>query len=333
MPVERPEKSPGRDLKEKCGPGYFRSRSQVAWSGSFELEVTVNARGSRGLHGMVIFFLCLSMAIPGVLKAAQEDTDASTHWAFSAFFGTGWYQIPDNRSVYIFRIPPRQVVRQSFFDGSAETRKVGIEIHYPLTLGLVDIKDIGGIISPDNFGTVSFTPGIELEIPVTQKWYLRPLAHAGWGRETNGGNSAWIYYAGIKSRYTPGNGGIQWSLLNAFNFAGYKPERGASDSLASFMVGAELRQPISWMASSGDQLNLDWHFTYTRLVDKADFTLPRQISKSVNDEWEFGLALQRQGRPIRIWFVDFEHVGLSFRWSPDSDFRAITVNLRSPFSR
>ncbi len=277
----------------------------------------------------VVSALLLSLPICGL---AQELEPPNTHWAFSAFIGTGWYRISDNRSVFVFRIPPRQVVRESSFDELGK-RKIGIEIHYPVTLGLNNVSDVGGIIEPDNFGTISFTPGLELEIPVTEKWYLRPFAHAGWGKETDGGSSAWIYYGGLKSRYTPGNSKLDWSLLNAIYFAGYTPQKGVRDNLGSAMMGVEFRQPISWGEAWGDDLNLDWHVTYTRLIDEAKFVSPVQFSQSIDDQWELGLALRRSNKPLRIWFVDFEHVGLSFKSSSNGEFRAITVNLRSPFTK
>jgi hypothetical protein len=278
----------------------------------------------------IMLLICLLMT--PIFGLAQDFEPPNTHWAFSAFIGTGWYKISDNRSVFVFRVPPRQVVRKSSFDELGK-RKIGFEVHYPLTMGLNNVEDIGGVIKPDNFGTIAFTPGLELEIPVTSKWYLRPFAHVGWGKETDGGTSAWIYYGGVKSRYTPGNSKVDWSVLNAVYYAGYSPKKGVSDSLVSAMMGVEFRQAISWGEAWGDDLNLDWHVTYTRLVDRARFASPAQFGQSIDDQWELGLALRRSNKPLKIWFVDFEHVGLSFKSSSNGEFRAISVNLRSPFTK
>ena len=46
-----------------------------------------------------------------------------------------------------------------------------------------------------------------------------------------------------------------------------------------------------------------------------------------------GLALALRDRPIRIWFLEFERMGLSYRFSSDGRFKAITVNVRSLFTR
>ena len=63
---------------------------------------------------------------------SREDPARQVHWAMGAFFGTGWYKVDDNRSMYIFRIPPRQTLRESSIDEEGK-RKLGIEIQYPLT--------------------------------------------------------------------------------------------------------------------------------------------------------------------------------------------------------
>lgn len=280
--------------------------------------------------------VCFCLIAGSISEAKAQDDVAATHWAFSAFFGTGWYEIDDNRSVFIFRVPPEQQLRKPSFtpasaDGPAK-RQVGIELHYPLSFGLNSVHEISGIIDPGNFGSFSFTPGIELEIPLTAYWDLRPLLHAGWGKETNGGSSAWIYYGGVKSRFTPPNDLLDFSLLNALFYAGYDAGHQDSEQLASAMAGAEFRHPLPWVTAGGDRMNFDWHLTYSWLIDEAEFQLSRQISQSVSDEWEFGFALRRSGKPLNLWFMEFEHVGLALHWSTDGDYRAITVNLSSPFT-
>ena len=108
-----------------------------------------------------------------------------------AFFGTGWYQVDANRTVYIVRVPPSQTLRESSIDKNGK-RSLGIELQYPLTFGLHQLDDLDDFLDFDNFATVSFTPGVHVDIPVTEKWHLRPYAHIGWGTETESTDSAGI---------------------------------------------------------------------------------------------------------------------------------------------
>lgn len=260
---------------------------------------------------------------------ADAATSGNMHWAFSAFFGSGWYEISDSESVFILRAPFSQEWRSSSFsDGQ---RVSGIEFHYPVTVGLHNVDSLDDFTDVDNFGTLAFTPGIEVEIPVTANWYLRPLAHFGWGTATDGGDSAWIYYGGIKSRYTPASGDGRWSVLNALYRAGYHSDDGDSGSVTMAMAGAEFHHPIAAQLAGGEALQLNWHLTYSWLFDEAEFSLRNGFSQSVDDQWELGLALAPRKRSFTVWKFSFEQLGLTFRASSDGDYRAISLNVSSPF--
>jgi hypothetical protein len=249
-----------------------------------------------------------------------------------AFFGTGWYQVDQNRSVFVFRIPPRQTVRKSAFDEHGK-RKLGIEIQYPLSFGLHKLDDIPDFIDFDNYGTVTFTPGVQVEIPVNRNWSLRPYAHLGAGYERKSGKWAGIWYGGLKSRYLLGESErLNWSLLNAVYYAGYKPEYEERGRYGSVMAGLEFNQPLGNLQLGGDPLRLNWHLTYNYLFDKLNFHVDEDRVESIQDQWEIGLALAKSGKNMKIWFMNFEHVGLSFKWSSNGKYKAISVNLRSPFT-
>ena len=287
-----------------------------------------------------LLLLMIVVLVPGLahsniamaqLKAIDEEPAKQVHWAMGAFFGTGWYQVDENRSVYVFRIPPRQTVRRSSFDENGK-RKLGVEIQYPLSIGLHQLDDIPDFIDFENFGTISFTPGVQVEIPVTRKWYLRPYAHIGYGVETSTSDSAWIYYGGLKSRYRLGSGRAEWSLLNGLYFAGYQPEFDKRGRYGSFMTGIEFDHPLGHLELGGNQLFLNWHITYNYLFDRLNFHVDEDRVESINDQWELGLALGKGHKNMKIWFISFEHLGLSFKVSSNGKFKAISFNLRSPFT-
>ncbi len=111
-------------------------------------------------------FLLGCLAFAGHVYAQEEPTESDTlHWAMSSFLGTGWYQIDDSLSIFVVRIPPRPTIRKSWFN-SRDDRGIGIEIKYNTTLGLFAFDDLPSVIDFDNVGTFSFTPGVDLEIPV-----------------------------------------------------------------------------------------------------------------------------------------------------------------------
>lgn len=262
---------------------------------------------------------------------AYEDPARQVHWAVGAFFGTGWYQVDENRSVYILRIPPRQTLRKAGFaeDGS---RRLGIELQYPVSLGLSKLDGVPDFIEFENYSTISFTPGVQVEIPINQRWSLRPYAHLGYGWEARSHDDAWIWYGGVKSRYRLGESRYRWSLLNGLYYAGYKPQYEDRGQYGAFMTGIEFSQPLASIRNQDDPVQLNWHLTYTWYYDRLNFHVDPDRVESFRDQWEIGIAFARRDRPIRIWFLNLEHVGLAYRFSSDNDFSAITVNFRSPFT-
>ncbi len=253
------------------------------------------------------------------------------HWAYGSFLGTGWYRVSADRKAFVLRIPPRWTYRQSGMDDEGN-RQIGIEFRFPLTLGLAQIDDLGGIINQENFTTASFTPGIELEIPVTEKWLLRPYLRVGWGKELDGGESAWIYEGGIKSRYVLPIKKGDWGLLGAVQYAGYKPNVGASSDMLNLMVGIETRQPLGQFSFRDNPLYLEWQVTYNRLSDPASFRRRGDPNIEIHDFWEGALAVSMGDKPFRIFGMNFDRFGLAYQISSDNRYRAIKINLRSPFT-
>jgi len=278
---------------------------------------------------LLIFLAVTSMRAPA---AETRTIFEPVHWAYSSFFGTGWYDVDDARSVFVIKTPFRQTVRASSLDESG-ARQVGIELRYPLTLGMHQIEDLGGIINNDNFGTASFTPGIELEVPVNPRWYLRTLAHVGWGTDFKNDDSAWIYYAGIKSRYTFPANKYQWSLLNSLYYAGYSPDRGRSDHLAVAQVGLGLLQPLDTITFHGEPVDLHWSFMYSFLGNEVHFNLPDGSFDPIQDQIEIGLQVSLRNRPFKIWFLDLKRLGLGYQFSPDGELTAITFSVSSWFTK
>lgn len=277
----------------------------------------------------LILLLILCGPVP---SNAEEPEYEPVHWAYSSFFGTGWYNVEDNRSVFVMRIPPRQTLRKSSISETGE-RKLGIEIKYPLTLGLHDIDDLGGIIESDNFGTVSFAPGVTLEIPVSQRWHLRPFAHIGWGKEFETNETAWIYYAGIRSRYTFPGKKYDWALLNSLYYAGYTPDTGRSDHLAIGQLGVELRQPLARATLFGQPVDLHWSLMYSFLGREIHFNLPDGNFDPVEDQYEAAIAMSLRNGPYKFWFFNVHRLGIGYQFSSNGRFTAVTFSMRSWFTQ
>ena len=281
----------------------------------------------------VAILLVLLFAAPLAAQPVPYDAAKQVHWATAAFFGTGWYRVSDNREAFVFRVPPRQVLRKPGWDEAGE-RVVGIEILYPLAFGLHRLEDVPDFIDFDNYGTVTFTPGVAVEIPLSERWRLRPHAHFGLGYERVSGEWARIWYGGVRSHYMLAEREDRnLALLGSVSLAGYKPDFKGRGDYASALVGIEGSRRSRGLTLAGAPARLNWHLTYSYLFDRLEFHVGPEEVVTVRDEWELGLALAREGGKINFGFIGFEQIGLAFTWSSNGAYRAITVNLRSPFTR
>jgi len=280
-----------------------------------------------------VFYLLFTTSIACSTPAsAPPENIEPIHWAYSALFGTGWYNAKNNRTVFVLRLPFSQTPRESSISESGK-RKIGIQVRYPLAVGLHDIDDFSGIIDPDNFTTVSFTPGIEMEIPIYRQWHLRPFINAGWGKELDSGNSAWIYYGGLKSRYLIPQDYGNWSLLAGLSLAGYDPDIGASDSVTSLLLGVEFDQPLETFNLAGEAIDLHWHLSYASLDEKLEFELPDDTYEPLKEQIKVGLAFSFRHRPLNTWISMLDRLGMEYSFDTHGNFEAITFNVNSWFKR
>lgn len=287
---------------------------------------------SGNLLRLLVGSACLFLSNAGA--QAQESSSSSIHWAYSSYFGTGWYQVNGDRDVFVLRTTPRWELREANIaeDGA---RTLGIELRFPITAGLdqFDVDDIPGTTDPDNLASLSVTPGIDLTVPLSKRWALRPFASVGWGTLLNGSESAWTYWTGVKSRYTFQNGKLNWALVNSVTYVGYSPSDGPSEDFWPLMAGLEFDYPFGNRKLDDEQLFLSWHGMYTTFEHDLDLTLDDGSTSPITDQWEFGLSFRKKDERIKIWWFSFDRLGLAYRFSSSGDLKGISFVFRSVFER
>ena len=282
----------------------------------------------RQLVCMIALLACDQQA-----RAQTEDINA-VHWAYSTYFGSGWYRVGDAQDAFVLRYTPRRALTDAGIDDDG-TRHWGIEFRFPVTVGLnhFPLDDLPGSVDPENLASVSVTPSVYLTWPVNERWMVRPLAAVGWGTLLSGDEAAWTYWAGVKSRYVLHQGDRELALLNSLAFVGYSPNDGSAEDFWPVMSALEFGHPLFREAGGGRQWRLNWHLSYTFFQNDLDLVSRNLETEPISDQWELGLAVSREDAPISVWRLEFERLGLAYRFSSDGDLQGVGLVFSSLFDQ
>jgi len=296
------------------------------------------AWSGRGRFPAVTPVLALALALLSPVPAAAQDGPTANmdtgevHWALSSFLGTGYYRVSGEREVFILDMPFSRDWREggAAADGS---RRPAITLDLPVTVGVHQLDFFDGLLDPENFGTLSFTPGVDVHYALTDRWVLRGYAHAGWGADVSGDEEAWIWDLGMKARYGWARGGVDWGVLGEAFHAGYNPDTGGASGLGGFGFGVDAQHPIAWRAADGGALDATWDLAYRWYGDALTFRSRSGQETRIDDEWRFSAGLVWRDRPLKAWFYAFDRFSIGYRLSSGGEFRGITFSVSAPLDR
>jgi hypothetical protein len=249
------------------------------------------------LRRFVIFAAALFLFLPGkkVAWAADEPED-TINYAYSSWIGSGFYKVED-RTVYLLRGPFSYTLRET------DSENWGLELVLPATIGFHD-NDVG------NIGTFTFVPGLQLNYPVLDNWWLKPFGQFGFGKDFSGSDIALIYGAGIKSLATFDFKSSELDFGTAFTWAGQNQSGGGSDKGFSMVdIGLNSRWPtnITVLERKSD-LNL--FFVYTEFVNDLNFERARKDNKDIQRLYKFGIALSSKEKYPVLGLFDLRGGGV-----------------------
>lgn len=260
---------------------------------------------------------------------AQETREAPEpedllHYSFSTILGTGWYKVGDRR-VALVELPFRWQIREA-----NEEHRVGFRLLLPLAAGFYNFKSDELFPDSDDVASLSFVPGLEVQIPIGEQWLLRPYGQLGGGVDLNSSENAVIYATGIKTRYqafemTPEKPGITLGVKG--DIAGYSPENGNGENLGVLAGGFDIQFPTRLRLAQrltfvGLSVYGNWYFKdaeFANFVDDKD-----EVKNDLTLELSLG------GRPdFELLGIPFERIGLGYRRG--NNIRAITLVTEFPF--
>ncbi|HET7766028.1 MAG TPA: hypothetical protein VFK92_13140 [Burkholderiales bacterium] len=257
---------------------------------------------------------------------AQTVTEEATliNWWYSATFGTGFYKIGPAVATVI-RLPFSYRVQ------AMEPGSIGVNLLAPVTVAAyhLNLHELNEFNLNQDVAAASILPGAEVEIPMTERWRLKPFAQAGVGSEFSDPKLvATMYTGGVRSLYRFAGDEYPVSLGNALFLAGYRVRDGSErQGLGAFQLGLNMGTPWSVPLWNGPAY-LNAHFISTAYYSKLAFANPEPGGLSVYREYQVGFSF-RTARPVSLMGFGADTLGLGFRFA--RGLRGLSLVTEFPF--
>jgi hypothetical protein len=272
---------------------------------------------------MLMRFLFLAvLSLLYVTDSLAQQIDGTSNFAYGVFTGTGRYKVRD-RTLYVARVP-------LFFDGKVanyETKEIGYRILVPFSLGITNYDDFNDLPDLDinDLNTVTVAPGLEVIVPLTSNWDIKPFAHGGFGWDTQSSANSLLWGAGSRTRawFFDKKLIIGAEVLLAGNDPGNNASRTRFTRIAA---GAEYKWQTDWQVFGQ---RISWHPRLIQWVyiNPVDIEAPR-YEEDIKYATEIGLAFGID-KPINVLGFDFSQGGIAYEKGDEYD--AIKLYTVFPF--
>ena len=271
----------------------------------------------------LLIFLLPALLLSGHMRSkalAQEVELQPINFAYATWIGSGYYQLED-RKIYVLRIPAAVSLR------SMSDEHWGINLLLPVTFAYeqFDLDFLDYIV--DGIQGAAFVPGVEIQIPVSKNWVLKPFAQIGIGYSES--TATYIYGGGIKSLYSFQWGRVEFGLGNSLIFAVEDATGDSEDEgFSMFQIGLDARHLVDFTIGKRDA-DIGSYVVVSRFLDTMDFFgITGEVSQRIRTLYQIGLTLGMDP-PVTLLGIDFSRAGIDYTFG--EDFFGIGLNLGFPF--
>lgn len=263
---------------------------------------------TRFVTVVATFFLVFSCAGHAFAQIGEEDEASHLNYAFAVYLGSGIYNV-DGRTIQIYRIPISYTIRR------IEDRAWGMRVRVPLTFGFFDFKpsDVIDTGLPDDIGTISLVPELQIPVRVRKNWWLTPVAGFGAGKDFSGGELSYIYLGGLKSLAQFPRPKRKYSLWNELIYVGHTVSgEDPNEDFTMLESGLDIRWPVK-LTFRGQATDLGVFLANYLYFEPTDYFLSEDRSFEVGSQYEVGMTFGTVER-YKLWRIPVPRIGLSYRF-------------------
>jgi hypothetical protein len=261
---------------------------------------------------------CALVCCPALAVDPARDNAVLFNWYYAAAFGSGAYRVGEINT-FVLRLPLAYRLRE------ASAEHWGLRLIAPISAGVADIEpdDRDGI--PDTLTALAASVGAELEIPMSERWMLKPLATLGSGQEFASNKRAMVGVIGAKSLYRLPLEPTRLDFGSSLLLARARTDE-LRDDLGELALGLDWLTPVQVDAGEPAAIGVTaiqyWYFRRLR------FLLPTSEEVAVRAESELAISL-RFHKPQVLFGSELDRVSLGVRVG--KNLRGIALTTSFPF--
>ncbi len=282
------------------------------------------------------FWLVLAAANSGFAQENAQNSEVSVNYAYAAQLGLGGYDV-GGLTVNVYNLPfgwtfPVCVTEQPW----------ELRVKLPLGYGHFNFEGRaadGTKLSAD-LDVFSLGAGLELRIPITHYWSLKPFGTFGIIKEIFSDVSSellhvsfpfsYYYTTGLKSLFEYKWQDFTFGFGNALVYAENAAFDGSgNETYAAFETGIDVRHPLGFNIGSYEP-DADLFFIYYHFLSPVTFSRFLQQPLEIKNQYEFGFTLGF-AKPSKIWFLEDPRIGASYLFDSDGELNAFRINFGFPF--
>lgn len=278
---------------------------------------------------VVLALLPAGRAAAGTAEGVNETIGSITiNYVYAAQLGFGGYDV-GGVSAAIYTLP----LGYTFEDLPREDWKLRVTL--PLQYGnyqfQTHLRDAERTKVTINANTLGLVPGLELQIPLAERWRVRPFGNLGLATAFEPDSLAYVWAVGAHSLVERSWHGVTFGLGNGLVGAGNADVNGGDSVVYGTLEnGVAVSHPLGFGVSGVDEtvrptgtLFFIWYYFFPDMKFDRAYKDPLEVE----NQFEFGLALG-DFIPLSIFDLDTQHVGVSLRFG---QFQAFHLNLGFPF--
>jgi len=236
---------------------------------------------------------------------AEPEPEDLVNLLYALDHGFGGYSV-EGRSVQVYRIPFSVPLVAS--DGD----RWGLRLLLPTSFGVYDLRAATGAGDlAERVETVTVSPGLELDIPISGRWRLRPFAELGVVTALGDTPTQQVIRTGARWNVDLGGRAVSWLLGGAITYATADTPEGVDDDLTTGEIGVEAAFGLGFDVAGATAVGSV--YAIGRRFDDLEFRLPDLDTFHVAWQYEVGLGFGTDP-PHRVLGVALPRIGLGYRF-------------------